>query len=152
MPKIRKKSLIHENADANITCDFGDGDISRSRSRLPHGHIVTSIIVRCISKSMSSHTMPTRLYLLHPLKLSSLFHASVIIARSVSLTSLYCSVGVEDEPRVHDFEMIRSVSLSRLFITILLLGPLPYLGSEHRVFILRVLRSNVSSLFTRSMS
>ena len=37
MPKIRKKSTIHENADANITCDFGDGDISRSRSRLPPG-------------------------------------------------------------------------------------------------------------------
>ena len=31
-PKNSKKSLIHENADANITCDFGDGDISRSRS------------------------------------------------------------------------------------------------------------------------
>ena len=30
----RKKSPIHENADANITCDFGDGDISRSRSFL----------------------------------------------------------------------------------------------------------------------
>ena len=38
MPKIRKKALIHENADANITCDFGDGDTSRSRSRLPHTH------------------------------------------------------------------------------------------------------------------
>ena len=50
MPKILKKSPIHENADANITCDFGDGDISRFRSRLPHtrthGHIVSSIIVR----------------------------------------------------------------------------------------------------------
>ena len=34
MPKIRKKSPIHENADANITCDFGDGDISHFRSRL----------------------------------------------------------------------------------------------------------------------
>ena len=33
-PKNSKKSLIHENADANITCDFGDGDISRSRSFL----------------------------------------------------------------------------------------------------------------------
>ena len=31
-----KKSSIHENADANITCDFGDDDISRFRSRLPH--------------------------------------------------------------------------------------------------------------------
>ena len=30
-----KNSAIHENADANITCDFGDGDISRFRSRLP---------------------------------------------------------------------------------------------------------------------
>ena len=25
----REKTPIHENADANITCDFGDGDISR---------------------------------------------------------------------------------------------------------------------------
>ena len=32
--KNSKKSPIHENADANITCDFGDGDISRSRSFL----------------------------------------------------------------------------------------------------------------------
>ena len=52
--KNMKQSPIHENADANITCDFGDGDISRSRSRLPHtrthghtaSHIVSSIIVR----------------------------------------------------------------------------------------------------------
>ena len=43
MPKIRTKSPIHENADANITCDFGDGDISRSRSRLPHTHTHTSL-------------------------------------------------------------------------------------------------------------
>ena len=41
----KNKSPIHENADANITCDFGDGDISRSRSRLPHGHTVSSVIV-----------------------------------------------------------------------------------------------------------
>ena len=52
MPKIRKKSPIHENADANITCDFGDGDISRSRSRFTHVHgqadsrIASSIMVR----------------------------------------------------------------------------------------------------------
>ena len=44
--KNTKKSQIHENADANITCDFGDGDISRIKSRLPQGHIVSSIIVR----------------------------------------------------------------------------------------------------------
>ena len=43
--KNTKKSPIHENA--NITCDFGD--IRHSRSRLPHGHTVSSIIVRCIS-------------------------------------------------------------------------------------------------------
>ena len=36
--KNTKKSPIHENADANITYDFGDGDISRSSSRLPHTH------------------------------------------------------------------------------------------------------------------
>ena len=41
--KNTKKSPIHENADANITCDFGDGDISRSRSELPHGHTASHI-------------------------------------------------------------------------------------------------------------
>ena len=41
--KNTKKSPIHENADANITCDFGDGDISRSRSRLPHTRTATSL-------------------------------------------------------------------------------------------------------------
>ena len=40
--KNTKKSPIHENADANITCDFGDGDISHSRSRLPHTHTWTA--------------------------------------------------------------------------------------------------------------
>ena len=48
--KTTKKSPIHENADANIICDFGDGLISRSRTRLPHTrtqtHIVSSIIFR----------------------------------------------------------------------------------------------------------
>ena len=48
----RKKSPIHENADAYITCGFGDGDISRSRSRFPHtqtaSHIVSSIIAKNI--------------------------------------------------------------------------------------------------------
>ena len=44
--KNTKKSPIHENADANITCNFGDGDISRFRSRLPHSHVISSIIVR----------------------------------------------------------------------------------------------------------
>ena len=28
-PKNTKKSAIHENTDANITCDFSYGDISR---------------------------------------------------------------------------------------------------------------------------
>ena len=52
--KNTKKSPIQENADTNITCDFGDGDISRYRSRLlhthtathTHGQAVSSIIVR----------------------------------------------------------------------------------------------------------
>ena len=41
--KNTKKTPIHENAVANITCDFGDGDISRFRSRLSHtrGHTRT---------------------------------------------------------------------------------------------------------------
>ena len=39
--KNTKKSLIHENADANITCDFGDNDISHSRSRFTHTHTHT---------------------------------------------------------------------------------------------------------------
>ena len=34
--KNMKNSPIHENADANITRDFGDGDISRYRGRFPH--------------------------------------------------------------------------------------------------------------------
>ena len=46
--KNTKKSPIHENADTNITCDFGDGDISRFRSQLPHGPIISSIIVRLL--------------------------------------------------------------------------------------------------------
>ena len=44
----RKKSPIHENADANITCDFGDGDTSRSRSCLSNTcdtYIASSIII-----------------------------------------------------------------------------------------------------------
>ena len=46
--KHTKKSLIHENAEANITSDFGDGDISPYRSRFPH----SSIIVRCTGNAM----------------------------------------------------------------------------------------------------
>ena len=52
--KNKNKSLIHENADANITYYFGDIDISHYRSQFPHTrahtathtHIVSSIIVR----------------------------------------------------------------------------------------------------------
>ena len=52
MTKIRKKSPIHDNADENITYDFGDCDISRSSSRFTHTQgqparrIASSIIVR----------------------------------------------------------------------------------------------------------
>ena len=53
--KNTKKSPIHENSDANITCDFGD--ISSFRSRLPHTHvhIVCSIIVRLVTVSIFYH-------------------------------------------------------------------------------------------------
>ena len=34
----KNQSPIHENSDANITCAFGDGDISRSKSRFTHTH------------------------------------------------------------------------------------------------------------------
>ena len=56
--KNTKKSTIHENADANITCEFGD--ISRFRSRLPHtdrqtaSHIVSSIIVKLTTMEESA--------------------------------------------------------------------------------------------------
>ena len=38
--------MIHENADANITCDFGsDGDISRlGVANQTHVHIQTNIV------------------------------------------------------------------------------------------------------------
>ena len=59
--KNTKKSPIHENADENITCEFGD--ISRSRSRFTHtsthgqahtrtgaSQLASSIIVRWLSE------------------------------------------------------------------------------------------------------
>ena len=43
-PKSTNKSLIHENADANITCDFGDGDISRlGVANQTHAHMHHSL-------------------------------------------------------------------------------------------------------------
>ena len=63
-----KKTPIHKNADANITCDFGDGDIGRSRSRLPHtrpdGHIVSSIIVRLALFIIFSYTLTAHTYII----------------------------------------------------------------------------------------
>ena len=45
-PKNTKKSLIHENADANIICDFGDGDIRRlGVAYQTHVHIHNKIII-----------------------------------------------------------------------------------------------------------
>ena len=44
--KNTTKSPIHQNVDANITCDFGDGDISRSRSRFTHTHTCRGCEVR----------------------------------------------------------------------------------------------------------
>ena len=51
-PKNTKKAPIHKNADANITCDFGDGDISRlgvsnQTHVYKHRSPVSSIIYIC---------------------------------------------------------------------------------------------------------
>ena len=44
-PKNMIKSPIHENADAIITCDFGDSDISRvGVAEQTHVHIQTSFV------------------------------------------------------------------------------------------------------------
>ena len=43
--KNPKKSPIHENADVNTTCDFGDGDVTSAVLGVgchTHGHIVSS--------------------------------------------------------------------------------------------------------------
>ena len=67
-PKNSKNSPIHENADANITCDFGDGDISRSRSFLSntcdtyihtyiYTYIASSIIGRLLAIFWDSNDM-----------------------------------------------------------------------------------------------
>ena len=50
-PKNKTKSPIHENADANITSDFGEGDITRigvgfHTDTRPATYIVTSVIFR----------------------------------------------------------------------------------------------------------
>ena len=44
-PKNMKKSPNHENADANITCNFRDGDISR----LGVGYLTHAIHTRYIA-------------------------------------------------------------------------------------------------------
>ena len=54
----KKKSSIHENADANITCDFGDGDFSRLGVVNHHVHIHTqshpNIVVTPADQSQGS--------------------------------------------------------------------------------------------------
>ena len=61
----KTKSPIHENADANLTCEFGDGDISRSRKgdiytglwKLPWDTAdVTSICERIIERRLTEDT------------------------------------------------------------------------------------------------
>ena len=51
-PKNSKKSPIHENAGANITCDFGDGDISRYRSFLSISNTCDTYTHTCIASSI----------------------------------------------------------------------------------------------------
>ena len=46
--KNTKKSPIHENADANVTCYFCDGDIRRFTSRLPHTRPHTRLVVELV--------------------------------------------------------------------------------------------------------
>ena len=58
-PKNTKKSPIHENADTNITCDFGDGDISRlGVANQPHVYIHRYLdYIKIIIKGWECHTV-----------------------------------------------------------------------------------------------
>ena len=82
MPKIRKKSAIHENADANITCNFSDGDISRlgvaylthTIHRYIDTYIITSIILKVKQFPLTNwpYSLDNILYLNHTLLLNAI--------------------------------------------------------------------------------
>ena len=69
----KKKSPIHMNADTNITCDFGDGDISHLGvaylTHAIHTYIATSIILRLYI----FHTIIHRIYLYRPTNTNDFF-------------------------------------------------------------------------------
>ena len=63
-PKNTKKSPIHENADANITCDFGDSDISR---------LGVAYLTHVIHTSLARLYYDNHFNQIHHLKMYSLF-------------------------------------------------------------------------------
>ena len=74
-PKNTIKSPIHENVDENITCDFGDGDISRlGVANQTHVHIQTpfvcsfasSIILRLGVRSLANASRARQFNPLNP--------------------------------------------------------------------------------------
>ena len=97
--KNTKKSQIHENADANITCDFGDGDISRSRSRLTHTRTASSIIVRFpmllninFSISLSLGTLSNAFWKSIYITLVTDHSYTCLVISSENVTGLLCKV------------------------------------------------------------
>ena len=98
--KNTKKSPIHENVDANITCDFGDGDISRFRSWLPHtrpgGHIVSSIMLT-VAHSCRYYACPGSIAMIvffHPSRFCAKSGSSWCCLRSLRILSIHLSPGL----------------------------------------------------------
>ena len=98
--KNTKKSPIHENVDANITCDFGDGDISRFRSWLPHtrpgGHIVSSIMLT-VAHRCRSYPCPGSIAMIvffHPSRFCASSGSSWCCLKSLRTLSIHLSMGL----------------------------------------------------------
>ena len=103
--KDTKKSAIHENADASITCNFGDGDISRLGvaylTHVIHRYITTSIILRCpyctkIGLSLSMYTKSAVKKIVHVVLSTKvrylMVYKPVLIINSQSQDSLMVNV------------------------------------------------------------
>ena len=55
--KNTKKSVIHENANANTTCDFGDSDISRlGVAYLTVTHVIHTHVIHTYTRDTHIHT------------------------------------------------------------------------------------------------
>ena len=95
--KNMKKSLNHEKVDANITCDFGDSDISRFRIRLPqsHTHIVSSIISRCYLASPGKYiyTITVQFNLKSTTHYLIIYHFRLAITKWQAWTCLHLIMG-----------------------------------------------------------